>query len=96
MEKTPSAPDRNQPKTGMTTWRKIRLGTIVALVLLWIVFLLQNTEQTQVSFLWFTFATSRILLLLGTLAVGALIGAFLTYRFCTRSKSKQPGPPSFS
>ncbi|WP_338669470.1 hypothetical protein [Pseudodesulfovibrio methanolicus] len=96
MEKTPSAPDLNQPKTGLTTWQKIRLGTIGALVVLWIVFLLQNTEQTQVAFLWFTFATSRILLLLGTLLVGAIFGAFVTYRLCVRNRKSQPKPPTFS
>jgi uncharacterized integral membrane protein len=85
-----------QPKPGMTTWQKIRLGAIAALVVLWIVFLLQNTEQTQVSFLWFTFATSRILLLLGTLAVGAVFGALLTYRLCVKNKKAQPKPPTFS
>jgi len=96
MGKPPSAPDLNQSKTGMTVWRKIRLGTIAALVVLWIVFLLQNTEQTQVAFLWFTFATSRILLLLGTLIVGALFGALLTYRLCVKGKKSRSEPPSFS
>jgi uncharacterized integral membrane protein len=96
MEKNPSPMDRNQPKTGLTTWQKIRLGSLAALVALWIVFLLQNTEQTQVSFLWLTFTTSRILLLLGTLIVGALFGALLTYRLCGKSKKSQPKPPPFS
>jgi uncharacterized integral membrane protein len=95
MEKHPSAPDLNQPKAKMTVWQKTRLGTIAALVVLWIVFLLQNTEQTQVAFLWFTFATSRILLLLGTLAVGAVIGAFLTYRLCGKGKKDRTKPPAF-
>ncbi|XXJ18586.1 lipopolysaccharide assembly protein LapA domain-containing protein [Desulfovibrio caledoniensis] len=94
MEKSPSP--MAQPKPGMTTWQKIRLGAIGALVVLWIVFLLQNTEQTQVSFLWFTFATSRILLLLGTLLIGAIFGALLTYRLCVKSKKSQPKPPPFS
>jgi uncharacterized integral membrane protein len=96
METTPSPSDQGRPKTGLTTWRKIRLGAVAALVVLWIVFLLQNTEQTQVSFLWFTFTTSRILLLLGTLAVGAAAGALLTFRLCVRNRKSQPEPPSFS
>ncbi|MGE4424395.1 MAG: lipopolysaccharide assembly protein LapA domain-containing protein [Pseudodesulfovibrio sp.] len=95
MENTPSAPNLNQPKAGLTTWQKIRLGTVAALVVLWIVFLLQNTEQTQVSFLWFTFTTSRILLLLGTLVIGAILGAFLTYRLCVKNRKSQTRPPAF-
>ncbi|EGB16093.1 hypothetical protein DND132_2890 [Pseudodesulfovibrio mercurii] len=96
MDKTTSPATQDQPKTGPTTWQKVRLATITTLVVLWIVFLLQNTEQTQVSFLWFTFATSRILLLLGTLVIGALVGAFLTYRLCVRNRKSQTKPPSFS
>ena len=96
MENSPSPMDQNQPKPGLTSWRKIRLGAIAALVVLWIVFLLQNTEQTQVSFLWFTFATSRILLLIGTLIVGAIFGALLTYRLCVKNKKSRSKPPRFS
>ncbi|OIQ50624.1 hypothetical protein BerOc1_02565 [Pseudodesulfovibrio hydrargyri] len=96
MENTPSPMDQNQPESGLTTWQKIRLGAFAALVALLIVFLLQNTEQTQVAFLWFTFATSRILLLLGTLAVGAILGALLTYRLCAKNRKSQPKPPPFS
>ncbi|WP_319581673.1 lipopolysaccharide assembly protein LapA domain-containing protein [uncultured Pseudodesulfovibrio sp.] len=96
MDNTPSHIDQNQSQTGMTTWQKVRLGAIATLVVLWIIFLLQNTEQTQVSFLWFTFATSRILLLLGTLVVGAIFGALLTYRLCAKNRKSRPKPPSFS
>jgi len=96
MEKTPLPVDRNQPEAGLTTWQRVRLGSLAALVALWILFLLQNTEQTQVSFLWFTFTTSRILLLLGTLIVGALFGALLTYRLCVKGKKSRSEPPSFS
>ncbi|WFS63156.1 LapA family protein [Pseudodesulfovibrio thermohalotolerans] len=88
--------NQSQTQTKTITWRKIRLGAIITLVVLWIVFLLQNTEQTQVSFLWLTFTTSRILLLLGTLFVGAALGAFLTYRFCARGKKSKTMPPQYS
>jgi uncharacterized integral membrane protein len=94
MEKTPYDPNLTPSGTGLTTWQKIRLGAVAALVVLWIVFLLQNTEQTQVSFLWFTFATSRIMLLLGTLAVGAIFGALLTYRLCARNRKSRSEPPT--
>ena len=85
--------DMNQPATARTTWDKIRLGLEIAVVVLWIVFLLQNTEQVQVSFLWLTFATSRIVLLLGTLCIGALVGALLTYRLCRRKAKTRPADP---
>ncbi|WP_272701377.1 LapA family protein [Desulfovibrio sp. Fe33] len=86
----------SQKQTPTITWRKIRLGAIITLIALWVLFLLQNTEQTQVSFLWLTFTASRILLLLGTLFVGAVLGAFLTYRFCAKGKKSQLKPPQFS
>jgi uncharacterized integral membrane protein len=96
MENSPSRTDQDKPAPRLTTWQKIRFGTLAAVVVLWIVFLLQNTEQTQVAFLWFTFATSRILLLLGTLLVGAVFGALATYRLCAKNKKSEPKPPTFS
>ena len=86
--------DMNQPKPERTVWQKIRLGLEIAVVVLWVVFLLQNTEQVQVAFLWFTFATSRIVLLLGTLCIGALVGAILTYRLCLKRRKNEP--PKFT
>lgn len=86
---TPVTPTR----PAQPLWQKIHTGFEVLVVLLWVVFLLQNTEQTQVSFLWMTLNISRIVMLLGTLAIGMIIGALLCYRLCAKRARKKEQPP---
>lgn len=56
---------------------KFKAVLIITLVVLFTVFVLQNTEEVDLSFLFWTFKVSRVLMLVGALAVGFLIGLFL-------------------
>ncbi|BDQ33571.1 lipopolysaccharide assembly protein LapA domain-containing protein [Pseudodesulfovibrio portus] len=53
---------------------KAHLAVSIALVLLCLLFILQNIEQTQISFLFWTISTSRSIMLLVTMLVGVIIG----------------------
>jgi uncharacterized integral membrane protein len=90
---TPNNTPVTPAKPEQTLLQKIRTGFEVLVVLLWVVFLIQNTEQTQVSFLWMTLTISRIVMLLGTLGIGMIIGALLCYRLCVKRARKKQQPP---
>ncbi len=51
-----------------------RTVIIVALVFLFTAFVFQNTEVVEITFLFWRFPLSRVLLLLGALSVGFLVG----------------------
>ena len=63
----------------------MRIWSVVLLVLLVlvIVFALQNTQVVDVQFFFWTLSMSRALLLLGTLVIGLLAG-WLMGRFTAR------------
>ena len=63
----------------------MRIWSVVLLVLLVlvIVFALQNTQVVDVQFFFWTLSMSRALLLLGTLVIGLLAG-WLLGRFTAR------------
>jgi uncharacterized integral membrane protein len=50
---------------------------IITLVILFALFVLQNTQVVTFSFLVWTFEVSRVLMLVGALAVGCLIGLLI-------------------
>ncbi len=56
---------------------RLRAVVLIILVLLALVVVAQNTEPTDVTFLFWTFTLSRILLLAILLGVGILIGLLL-------------------
>ena len=67
---------------------KMILGLI--LLLLVVVFTLQNTEVVALRFLWWEFAMSRVLMFLLIFAVGMLTGFLLG----SRPRPAAPPPPS--
>ena len=69
---------------------KMILGAI--LVLLVVVFTLQNTEVVALRFLWWEFAMSRVLMFLLIFAGGLLGGFLLGSHFRSRS-SRPPNSP---
>lgn len=66
-------------KPGKMSSGYISLKAALALVLffLFTVFVFQNTEVTDVTFLFWKLSLSRVLLLLGSLAVGCVIGVLV-------------------
>lgn len=59
--------------------QKVHLAVTLSLVLLFLLFLLQNTEQVQVALLFWTVSISRALILLVTLLLGIIIGIIATF-----------------
>ncbi|WP_320176177.1 HAMP domain-containing sensor histidine kinase [Maridesulfovibrio sp.] len=57
---------------------KIYLAVIILIILFFVLFIIQNTEQIQIAFLFWTIPISRALVLLGTLLIGILIGTIAT------------------
>ncbi len=69
---------------------KVILG--LALLLLLVVFILENTEVVALRFLWWEFAMSRVLMFLLIFAVGLLAGFLLgSYK---RGRRGSPTPPA--
>jgi uncharacterized integral membrane protein len=64
--------------------------TIIALVFLIIftVFILQNTEVVEISFFFWKISLSRVILLLGSLFTGVLIGLFIGWETASRNKKR--------
>jgi len=59
----------------LTNFKKtIHLGVTLSLILLFLLFILQNTEQVQVAFIFWTISLSRAFLFLITLLLGISIG----------------------
>jgi uncharacterized integral membrane protein len=63
--------------------------TIIALVFLGLfsVFVLQNTEVVQISFLFWQMNLSRVVLLFGLLLIGVLIGLFIGWEIFSKNKA---------
>jgi uncharacterized integral membrane protein len=51
----------------------LRMGGIVLLIGVFVAFALQNSETVEVEFLWWSFETSRIILLIGSAVVGIVV-----------------------
>ncbi|WP_394699777.1 lipopolysaccharide assembly protein LapA domain-containing protein [uncultured Pseudodesulfovibrio sp.] len=54
--------------------QKAHLTVVLSLILFFLLFILQNTEQVQVAFLFWTISLSRAFILLITLFLGIIIG----------------------
>lgn len=61
-------------KKSRTIWEKLQLVGMFVLLACCVLFLFQNIQQVEVSFLFWTISTPRVFLLLGTLGVGCVIG----------------------
>jgi len=64
----PASPDRNLD----VRWL-LRMGSIVVLIGVFVAFALQNSENVEVEFLWWSFETSQIILLIGSAVVGIAV-----------------------
>ena len=75
---TPASQDRDLD----VRWL-LRMGGIVLLIGVFVAFALQNSETVEVEFLWWSFETARIILLIGSAAVGIAVwelGSFVRRR----------------
>jgi uncharacterized integral membrane protein len=64
----------------------MKIYFILVLVVLLSIFFLQNTEIVEIQFLFWHLTVSRVILLLGSLAVGFVIGVLVTFEI-KRQKS---------
>ena len=74
----PASPDRDLD----VRWL-LRMGGIVLLIGVFVAFALQNSETVEVEFLWWSFETARIILLIGSAVVGIAVwelGSFVRRR----------------
>ena len=72
---------RHDSTTEPTTWDLVRrLGPPVLLVVVALLFVVQNTEQTSFDFLWFQFEWPLWVMLVVFALVGAAISWFLARR----------------
>ncbi len=63
----------------------IKFGIIITLMILILLFVLQNIEQVQVSFLFWTISMSRAIMLLLVLLIGIVIGWWFRGHFFNSS-----------
>lgn len=61
---------------------------IIVIIFLITIFVLQNTEVVDITFLFWQMSLSRVLLLLGAIAVGVIIGLLIGWDLF-RSKKKK-------
>ncbi|WP_394699658.1 lipopolysaccharide assembly protein LapA domain-containing protein [uncultured Pseudodesulfovibrio sp.] len=61
-------------KPALSLWDKAKAFGMVILLTLFMLFLFQNIQQVEVSFLFWTVSTPRALLLLVTLSIGLIVG----------------------
>lgn len=76
----------------MTLKNKVKFGSLLILVLSIIIFIMQNSLQLEVNFLFFNLINvSLIKLVLTFLFVGILLGMYITHSFINwRVKKKAP------
>ncbi len=65
------------PKTTQNLWGKTKTFSMLALLALFLLFIFQNIQQVEVSFLFWTISTPRALLLFAALSIGIIIGYLL-------------------
>ena len=72
-------------KPTLSLWEKAKVFSMVALLALFLLFLFQNIQQVEISFIFWTVSTPRALLLFATLSIGIAIGYLLaqTKRSCS-------------
>jgi uncharacterized integral membrane protein len=70
--------DGEQPKA--RRWTTARNLTVAALLVLFVIFVFQNSESVQIRILFGTLTMSRALLLIVTFALGAVVGLLVGTR----------------
>ena len=70
--------------------KKTYLAVILLIILFFALFIIQNTEQIQIAFLFWTIPMSRAVILLGSLLLGILIGTIVTLIRGQWSKTATP------
>jgi uncharacterized integral membrane protein len=65
---------------------------IIAIVflVLFTIFVLQNTDIVEINFFFWHVTISRVLVLLLSLAVGCIVGVFIGWEMFGRKKKQQP------
>lgn len=56
---------------------KAKVFSMITLLVLFLLFLFQNIQQVEISFIFWTISTPRALLLFATLSIGIVIGYLL-------------------
>ena len=69
--------------------RKTILYILLALFILLVVFVVQNTQPVALSFLWMSFSTTASLLVLGFLALGLISGWILSRLLELRMRTRK-------
>lgn len=77
-------------EAGMGARASVKTIFITTIIVLFSLFVLQNTEVVEISFLFWKLSVSRVLMLVGSLAVGCLIG--LIIGLDVMRKKPRPGP----
>lgn len=66
-------PEKRPPDDGGSAWKPILLAVVAVYA---VVFLLLNSDQVKVSFVFFNARTSLIFLVLLSMAIGFVLGVF--------------------
>lgn len=66
----------------------LRTLAIVGIVFLFTIFMFQNTEVVEITFFFWRFTLSRILLLFGSLAIGFFIGLLTGWELFRTKKAQ--------
>jgi len=61
----------------------------IAFLVLFTIFVLQNTEIVEINFFFWHFPISRVLVLLLSLAVGCIVGVVIGWEIFGRKKKQQ-------
>lgn len=72
----------------------MKLKTILAIVFatIIVVFSLQNSDMTEVEFLFWKLTTSRVLIILGSFSIGVIVGILVSMKRSLIRKEKERLP----
>ena len=68
--------------------KNMRLILSLALIAVIVVFSIQNAEELQVRFLFWSLTTRRVFVLFGVLAIGIILGWIMRAHVDTRSRNQ--------
>jgi uncharacterized integral membrane protein len=66
-------PEKRPPEDGGSSWKPILLAVVLVYA---VVFLLLNSDQVKISFVFFNARTSLLFLVLLSMAIGFVLGMF--------------------
>jgi putative membrane protein len=67
-------------------FKQIKTAVVLTLLVIFIIFVLQNTQVVEIEFLFWKMSLSRVILLLGALFIGILAGLFFGWEVTKRKK----------